>query len=86
MMDWRERKPYWRHTKWQMAATLGPFVMALLVVPIYAETLSTKRILGIPLGYFLICHGLVIIAAVVIATYVNRQDAIDHWHGANEDV
>ena len=86
MMDWRERKPYWRHTKWQMFATLGPFVLALIVVPLYADSLNSTRVLGIPLGYFLLCHGLIVVAAVVVASFVNRQDAIDHWHGANEDL
>ncbi len=86
MIDWRERKPYWRHTKWQMVATLAPFILALTVVPLYVDALNSKRILGIPLGYFLICHGMLILAAVVVATFINRQDAIDHWHGANEDI
>ena len=31
MLDWRERKPYWRHTKWQMFATLAPFVLGAKV-------------------------------------------------------
>jgi putative solute:sodium symporter small subunit len=86
MIDWRERKPYWRHTKWQMLATLAPLILAVVVVPLYSGTLDAKRILGIPLGYFLVCHGLLVIAAIVAATFVNRQDAIDHWHGANEDI
>jgi hypothetical protein len=47
---------------------------------------STKRIFGIPLGYFLACHGLLIIAFATVAVFVNRQDAIDHWHGAHEDI
>lgn len=86
MIDWRERKPYWRHTKWQMVATLLPFFVTILVLPLYADALNTKRVLGIPLGYFVTCHGLLVIAAVVTASWVNRQDAIDHWHGANEDL
>jgi putative solute:sodium symporter small subunit len=86
MIDWRERKPYWRHTKWQMAATLLPFILGLLVVPMYADALNNKRVFGAPLGFFLLCHGLLVVAAVIVAVWVNRQDAIDHWHGADEDV
>jgi putative solute:sodium symporter small subunit len=86
MMDWRERKPYWRHTKWQMFATLMPFLLAIIAVPLYAEALNSKRILGAPLGFFLSCHGLLLIAAISTAAWVNRQDAIDHWHGADEDL
>jgi putative solute:sodium symporter small subunit len=55
------------------------------VLPLYADTLNDKRILGVPLGYFLACHGLIVIAFVTIAVFVNRQNAIDHWHGAHED-
>ena len=86
MIDWRERKPYWRHTKWQMVATLVPFVIAVVVLPLYADALNAIRVLGIPLGFLLVCHGLLVIAAVVTIGWANRQDAIDHWHGANEDV
>jgi putative solute:sodium symporter small subunit len=85
-MDWRERKPYWRHTKWQMVATLVPFLVVTIVVPMYADTLNARRVLGIPLGYFLMVHGFLGVAIFVIASFVNRQDAVDHWHGANEDL
>jgi hypothetical protein len=26
-----------------------------------------------------------VIAIFTVASFVNRQDAIDHWHGAHED-
>jgi len=86
MIERNERKPYWRHTKVQMLTSLLPFVLAIIVLPAYADALNDKRILGIPLGYFLACHGLVVIAFATVAAFVNRQDAIDHWHGAHEDV
>jgi putative solute:sodium symporter small subunit len=85
VIDWRERKPYWRHTKLQMAATLVPVLIGLLVLPLYAEVLNAKRVLGIPLGFFLLCHGLLVIVAIVAFAWVNRQDAIDRWHGAGDD-
>jgi putative solute:sodium symporter small subunit len=47
--------------------------------------LNANRFLGFPLGYFLAAHGLFVIALVTVASFVNRQDAIDHWHGAHED-
>jgi putative solute:sodium symporter small subunit len=86
MIERKERKPYWRHTKWQMMASLIPFLLALIVFPLYADQLNGSRFLGFPLGYFLVCHGLIVIAFVTIASFVNRQDAIDHWHGAHEDI
>ena len=86
MIERGERKPYWRHTKWQMAASLAPLLLAMIVLPLYAEALNGERILGAPLGYFLACHGVLMVAALTVALHVNRQDAIDHWHGAHEDV
>ena len=86
MIERQERKPYWRHTKWQMAASLAPFLLALVALPLYADALNGQRVLGIPLGYFLACHGVLMIAVITAALFVNRQDAIDHWHGAHEDI
>lgn len=85
MMQRKERKPYWRHTKLQMVASLVPFILVMIVFPLYAERLNSNKFLGFPLGYFLLGHGLIVIALFTIASYVNRQDAIDHWHGAHED-
>ncbi|WP_229309320.1 DUF4212 domain-containing protein [Hyphomicrobium album] len=85
MMERKERKPYWRHTKWQMLASVVPFLVLIIVLPLYAESLNTERFLGFPLGYFLSAHGIAIIAIFTVASFVNRQDAIDHWHGAHED-
>lgn len=85
MIERKERKPYWRHTKWQMIASLVPFLAVCIILPLYAWKLNTSRFLGFPLGYFLALHGLTLIAIITVASFVNRQDAIDHWHGAHED-
>ncbi len=86
MIDWQERKPYWRDTKWQMVASLAPYLLAVLLLPLYADGLNSRSVLGIPLGYFITCHALIVVAAVVTAGFVNRQDAIDDWHGAKDDL
>lgn len=85
MIERKERKPYWRHTKWQMLMSLLPFIVVLVALPLNAEQLNAKRFLGFPLGYFLAAHGFFLIAIVTVASFVNRQNAIDHWHGASED-
>ena len=85
MMERKERKPYWRSTKLQLGLTLVPFLVALIVVPAYADVLNSVRFLGFPLGYFLAGHGLLLLALFTAANFVSRQNAIDHWHGANED-
>jgi len=85
MIERSERKPYWRHTKWQMAASLTPFLIAIFVIPIYADALNEIRFLGFPLGYFAAGHGILFLALFTIGSFVNRQDAVDRWHGANED-
>lgn len=85
MIERKERKPYWRHTKWQMLTSLLPFILALILIPLYSEQLNSNKFLGFPLGYFLVCHGLILIANITVFTFVNRQDALDHWHGAQEE-
>jgi putative solute:sodium symporter small subunit len=85
-MQRRERKPYWRHTKWQMVASLLPFLLVFIVLPLNVEALMRGRFIGYPLGFFLACHGVLLIAFVTVAAFVNRQDAIDRWHGAHEDL
>ena len=85
MIECSEHKAYWRNTKVQMLTSLVPFLLVIVILPLYAERLNTSRFLGFPLGYFLCAHGIFFIAVVTVASFVNRQDAIDHWHGAHED-
>ena len=85
-MEFEERKPYWRHTKWQMLASLVPFLLLIIVLPLYVDRINSNKFLGFPLGYFMMGHGLLLISIFTVATFINRQDAIDHWHGANEDL
>ncbi len=85
MIDRQERRPYWRHTKWQMLASLLPFLLVVLVLPFYVEELNAARVLGFPWGYFLLAHGIGVLALITVASFVNRQDVIDRWHGAHED-
>ncbi|MEL6373797.1 MAG: sodium/substrate symporter small subunit [Pseudomonadota bacterium] len=85
MIQNKERKPYWRHTKWQMLATLVPFLAVLIALPLYAGPLNSNKFLSFPLGFLMVGHGIVLIAIFTIASFVNRQDAVDHWHGAHED-
>ena len=84
-MDLEERKPYWRHTKLQMLASLLPFLLLLIVLPLYVDRLNSNKFLGFPLGYFLIGHGLLLVAIFTVASFNNRQDAVDRWHGASEE-
>ncbi len=86
MIEGKERKPYWLHTKWQMLASLVPFLAVIIVLPLYADQLNNSRFLGFPLGFLLSAHGIFLIAVITVASFVNRQDAIDHWHGAHEDL
>ena len=84
-MQLKERKPYWRHTKWQLLASLVPFLLVMIALPLYGNQLNSNKFLGFPLGYFLALHGIVVIAVFTIGTFINRQDAVDRWHGAHED-
>lgn len=66
MIERKERKPYWRHTKWQMLASLIPFLVVLVVLPLYADGLNHNKFLGFPLGYLLAAHGLFLIALITV--------------------
>ena len=85
MMEPTERKPYWRNTKWQMLASVVPVLTAMILVPLYAATLNFTKFLNFPLGYFFAGHGLALLSIASVAWFVNRQDAIDRWHGAHEE-
>ena len=85
MIERQERKPYWRHTKWQMMASIVPLLIAIVVVPLYGVVLNSNKFLGFPLGFFMAGHGLLLIALFTVAGFVDRQNSIDRWHGANED-
>jgi len=84
-MDTEERKPYWQNTKLQMLASLLPFLLVLVVLPLYVDRLNSNKFLGFPLGYFMIGHGLLLLAIFTVASFNNRQDAVDRWHGASEE-
>ena len=43
MIERKERKPYWRHTQVQMLASLLPFRMVIIVLPLSSEPLSRMR-------------------------------------------
>ncbi len=86
MIDRKKRKPYWRETKWHMFRILLPFLGILTALPLYVDRLNGSRVLGAPLGYFLACHGVILLALGLVARFVGQQDAIDHEHGANEDL
>lgn len=85
MIDGQERKPYWQHTKGRMIVSLLPFLVVIVVLPLYAETLNANKFLGFPLGYFLTAHGLFALAMATVARHVVRQHVIDDWHGASDD-
>ena len=68
-----------------LAWLVDSILIALVVIALYSATLNQNSFLGFPLGYFLAGPGLVIIALFTVASFVNRQDAVDRWHGANED-
>lgn len=84
-MDHEERKPYWRHTKLQMLASLLPYLLVMIVLPLYVDRLNSNKFLGFPLGYFMMGHGLLLLAIFTVASFNNRQDAVDRWHGAGEE-
>lgn len=86
VVEKKHRRPYWRRTKVQMATSLIlPGLIALLLW-LGDVDLQRTRILAFPLGYFLACHGVVLLAIVAVARFVAKQDDIDRIHGAHENI
>ena len=78
------RRPYWRETKRLAVLTLALTALTVflsLIGPGFGGTL-----LGLPLGFFLALHGSVVICLIAVARFAVRQDEIDQWHGAQEDI
>lgn len=86
MLDQRRRKPYWRETKILMIVSMVVPGLLLLAAPFYVELLAGLRLFGLPLSYFALGHGVALILVAAGVRFVLRQDEIDHWHGAHEDL
>ena len=65
----------------QMLTSLLPFLLAIDHSAAFTPTPSTTSgYSGCRSGISLACHGLMVIAFITVAVFINRQDAIDHWH------
>ena len=80
------RKPYWRETKLQVVVSLLLPLFVVIALPLFVTAFDGLRIIGYPLGYFLLLHGAVFFTVFAATRFVSRQDEIDHWHGAHEDI
>lgn len=78
------RRPYWRETKRLAVLTLGLTALAVLFA-LFGPRLD-GTLLGLPIGYLLAFHGALILCLVTVARFAVRQDEIDQWHGAQEDL
>jgi len=85
-MEKRRRRPYWRLTKWHALMGLAVPLMLVLSLPMFAVGISDGRIWGFPVGYAMIAHGAVLIGIVAVLRFIGRQDSVDRWHGAHEDL
>ena len=85
MIERSTRKPYWRETKALATASLLLPVAAVLTMPLWIGWASQWTLIGLPLGFVLAVHGLVLLAVAAAARFVGRQDEIDQWHGAHDE-
>jgi putative solute:sodium symporter small subunit len=79
------RRPYWRETKRLAVLTLSATIAAIALA-LLARVFGGRALLGLPLGYFLGLYGGIAICVVAVARFAIRQDEIDQWHGAQEDL
>ena len=86
MLERRQRRPYWRNTRLQMLLCLIVPCVLLPLLPLAITRLNPYVFLGFPVGYLVAAHGFIIAGFLTVVWYVRRQDAIDQWHGAHEDL
>ena len=79
-------KPYWRQTKLLMASSLAVPLLLIGGIAYWIGRAGDVTLAGMPLGFFLATHGVVVVAIGAVARYAVIQDRIDRWHGANDDV
>lgn len=85
-MEKKRRRPYWRRTKWHSLSGLVVPIAMVLSLPFLAGEFGSSQVWGFPLGYILIAHGAVVIGVVAVLRFISRQDSVDRWHGAHDDV
>ena len=85
MDDTEQRKPYWRETKLLMLACLVTPCAMLMGLPYWVGLAGTGSIAGLPVGYLIAVHGVVIAVIAAVARFVLVQERIDRWHGTHED-
>jgi len=79
------RKPYWRQTKLLMLSSLA--LPALLIVGLasWVARAGDLTLAGMPLGFFLAVHGVVLVVIAAATRFAIIQERIDRWHGAHDD-
>ena len=80
-----ERKPYWRQSKMLMVTSLVWPCLLLVGIPYWFGMLGPYSLAGLPIGYLLAVHGVVLLSIVVIARFATVQEQVDRWHGTHED-
>jgi putative solute:sodium symporter small subunit len=86
MLEKKRRRPYWRDTKLQAIRSLLLPGAVIASSPFWVGRLDGLSFIGYPLGYFALAFAAVVLVVVAAARFVLRQDDIDHWNGAQEDI
>jgi putative solute:sodium symporter small subunit len=61
-------------------------VAAIVVLALVAPQFGGRVILGLPLSYIVALFGSIVLCLIAVARFAVRQDEIDQWHGAQEDL
>ena len=86
MIDPRHRQPHWNATRRQSLLVVAILSGILAIIPLLSEELDMYRILGFPLGYFLMTNGSIITLVSLLFWHSSRQDRIDRQYGASENI
>ena len=79
------RKPYWRQTKLLMLSTLGLPAVLIVGLAYWVDRSGSMSVAGMPLGFLLAVHGVVVVSIAAVGRFAIIQERIDRWHGAHDD-
>ena len=80
-----QRKPYWRQTKTLMVSSLALPCILLIGLPDWVTRLDSVSVIGLPLGFLLAVHVVVIVVIAAVARFAMTQEQIDRWHGTHDN-
>ena len=86
MIEDQQRPRYWLITTSLAGLIALLTLVCTLIVPLFAPEMNQDRILGFPLGFYLVAQGIILFLIAAVSWAGARQSEIDQKFGAIEDL